>query len=131
VSSPDPGPVRQGEKKTRQEREDSQERLSQMNPPSKKKEKLKRDPKRNPEIPTELGFQKVRYLARNGEPHNSSDGHRRLRENPENQCNAQENAATKFTQSRCFNEKGKSGIETRIYHLPQKSLASLGSPDRP
>jgi hypothetical protein len=41
---------------------------------------------KDPEIPIELGFPKVRYPARNGEPHNSSDGHRRLRENPENQC---------------------------------------------
>jgi hypothetical protein len=43
----------------------------------------------DPEIPTELGFQKVRYPARNGEPRNSSDGHRRLRENPENRCDPQ------------------------------------------
>jgi hypothetical protein len=111
-----------------------------MNPPS-KKERLKRDPKRgpkrdpkrnpkkkvsdfqDPEIPTELGFQKVRYPARNGEPHNSSDGHRRLRENPENRCDTQENAATKFTQSRYFNEKGRAASKRKSL-TPKKSNQS-------
>jgi hypothetical protein len=36
----------------------------------------------NAEIPVELGFPKVRYPARNGKPHNSSDEHRRLRKIP-------------------------------------------------
>jgi hypothetical protein len=54
------------------------------------------------------------------------DGHGELRENPENRGDAQENAATKFTQSRYFYEKRKSGIETRTYRLAQKSLTSLG-----
>jgi hypothetical protein len=53
----------------------------------------------DPEIPTELGFQKVRYPARNGEPRNSSDGHRRLRENPENRCDPQKETLTRSSPS--------------------------------
>jgi hypothetical protein len=70
----------------------------------------------DPEISTELGFQKVRSPARNGEPHNSSDGHRRLRENPENRCDTQENAATKFTRD----EKGRVASKREIIALPKK-----------
>jgi hypothetical protein len=40
----------------------------------------------DPEIPIQLGFPMGRYPARNGGPHSSSDGHRRLRENPEDRC---------------------------------------------
>jgi hypothetical protein len=53
----------------------------------------------DPEIPIELGFQKVRYPARNGEPRNSSDGHRRLRENPENRCDPQKETLTRSSPS--------------------------------
>jgi hypothetical protein len=74
----------------------------------------------DPEIPIELGFQKVRYPARNEEPRNSSDGHRRLRENPENRCDPQENAATKFTQSRYFFERGRVASKRELIALPKK-----------
>jgi hypothetical protein len=74
----------------------------------------------DPEIPIELGFQKVRYPARNGEPRNSSDGHGRLRENPENRCDTQENAATKFTQSRYFCERGRVASKRELIALPKK-----------
>ncbi|KAH0818563.1 hypothetical protein GEV33_004228 [Tenebrio molitor] len=66
------------------------------------------------------GSQKVRYPARNGEPHNSSDEHRRLRKNPENRCDTQENAATKFTQSRFFYEKGKAASKREFITDPKK-----------
>jgi hypothetical protein len=75
-----------------------------------KKPKKVRD-SQDPEIPTELGFQKVCYPARNGGPRNSSDGHRRLRENPENRCDTQENAAT---QSRYINEKGRAALKQQF-----------------
>jgi hypothetical protein len=53
----------------------------------------------DPEIPIELRFQKVRYPARNEEPRNSSDGHRRLRENPENRCDPQKETLTRSSPS--------------------------------
>jgi hypothetical protein len=75
----------------------------------------------DPEILTELRFQKVRYPAQNGEPRNSSDGHRRLRENPENRCDPQENAATKFTQPRYFYERVRRVASKReLIALPKK-----------
>ncbi|KAH0813934.1 hypothetical protein GEV33_008857 [Tenebrio molitor] len=110
VSSPGAGPVRQSEKKKgRKEQTPKSDSHSKKKDPFMERGERNEDNirqkncdllSRHPEIPIELGFPKVRYPARNGEPHNSSDGHRRLREDPENWCETQENAATKFTQSR-------------------------------
>ncbi|KAH0808537.1 hypothetical protein GEV33_014254 [Tenebrio molitor] len=54
----------------------------------------------DPETPTKLGFLKVRSRHEMENHTTPLDGHGELRENPENRCDAQENAATKFTQSR-------------------------------
>jgi hypothetical protein len=56
----------------------------------------------DPETPTELGFLKVRSRHEMENHTTPLDGHGELRENPENRCDARENAATKFTQSRYF-----------------------------
>jgi hypothetical protein len=48
------------------------------------------------------------------------DGHGELRENPENRYDAQENAATKFTQSRYFYEKGRVASKREFIALPTK-----------
>jgi hypothetical protein len=86
-----------------------------------RKAKKKVRDSQDPEIPTELGFQKVRYAARNGEPRNSSDRHRRLRENPKNRCDPQKkNADTKFTQSRYFCERGRVASKRELIALPKK-----------
>jgi hypothetical protein len=90
-----------------------------------KSQKKVRD-SQDPEIPIELGFQKVRYPARNEEPRNSSDGHRRLRENPENRCDPQEKSCHEVHPVTVLFRKRKSGVETRTYRLAQKSLTSLG-----
>jgi hypothetical protein len=87
--------------------------------PERRKVEKVRD-SQDPEIPIQLGFPKGRYPARNGEPHSSSDGHRRLRENPEDRCDTQENAATKFTQSRYFYEKGRAASKREFITYPKK-----------
>ncbi|KAH0818229.1 hypothetical protein GEV33_004562 [Tenebrio molitor] len=69
-------------------------------------EKSKNSDYQDPEIPIELGLPK--------------DEHRRLRKNPENQCDTQENAATKFTQSRFFYEKGKAASKREFITDPKK-----------
>ncbi|KAH0807496.1 hypothetical protein GEV33_015295 [Tenebrio molitor] len=83
-----------GREREGQEREDSQERFSQktvtylvdvrffLGGGGRQKVRDSQDP----EIPIQLGFPMGRYPARNGGPHSSSDGHRRLRENPEDRC---------------------------------------------
>jgi hypothetical protein len=48
------------------------------------------------------------------------DGHGELRKNPENRCDAQENAATKFTQSRYSYEKGRAASKRELIALPKK-----------
>jgi hypothetical protein len=74
----------------------------------------------NPETPTELGFLKVRSRHEMENHTTPLDGHGELRENPENRCDAQENAATKFTQSRYFYEKGRVASKREFIALPTK-----------
>jgi hypothetical protein len=80
----------------------------------------------DPEIPIELGFQKVRYPARNGEPRNSSDGHRRLRENPENRCDPQKETLTRSSPSDGTFAKEEEWHRNANLSPCPKSLTSLG-----
>jgi hypothetical protein len=74
----------------------------------------------DPETLTEMGFLKVRSRHEMENHTTSLDGHGELRENPENRCDAQENAATKFTQSRYFYEKGRVASKRELIALPKK-----------
>jgi hypothetical protein len=74
----------------------------------------------DPETPTELGFLKVRSRHEMENHTTPLDGHGELRENPENRCDAQENAATKFTQSRYSYEKGRVASKRELIALPKK-----------
>jgi hypothetical protein len=99
----------------------------------------------NAEIPVELGFPKVRYPARNGKAHNSSDEHRRLRKIPKIGAITRKRyhevhpvtvplrkkeSKREFNRMQVFTAGTTRKTETGIYHLPQKNLTSLGEGKR-